>query len=49
MEDETLSSKIKDELISICKSMLTVDPARRPSAKELLSSKFFTDTECEPC
>ena len=48
MKDENLAS-IKDELISICKMMLTVDPAKRPSAKDLLKNKIFTDTDCISC
>ena len=51
MDDGTYNQSIKADLIKICKMMLTVDPEKRPSARQLLDDDFFTKNKpfaCEP-
>ena len=40
---------VKEDLISTCEWMLTVDHRKRPSADEILESDFFTLKEPKPC
>lgn len=49
MADESIDQAIKLDIINICKLMLTVDPEKRPSARQLLDNDFFTKNEPLPC